>query len=292
EIQYGRDRFGRQREHVHEADMSTDGNRIFMSGYNDGFYALDSSLLIQALRGKAKCDPAMPTTPFAPGNCLKPQNADYEARTSTFPPMRSGWHHTPTKVPDRPYVFEGEESSGPSVNAITLPPSEGSPLNGIRVVQTPLQIRSSCPGSFLRMIYVGEKEYYARSGFDEDGIPLSGRLLRGDAFPKEVGYYGTEEQRFENCGESGFKPGTAPLTSSWFSAHDGVVFPDLAIYTYYGAGLRAVDISNPFMLREAGAFINKPVAQVRWASYGDQGSDVLGGQNGLDRKSTRLNSSH
>src|SRR5262249_5657173 len=44
EIQYGRDRFGRQREHVHEADMSTDGNRIFMSGYNAGFYRLDSPL--------------------------------------------------------------------------------------------------------------------------------------------------------------------------------------------------------------------------------------------------------
>jgi len=29
------------------------------------------------------------------------------------------------------------------------------------------------------------------------------------------------------------------------------------------------------MLREAGVFINKPVDRVRWASYGDQGSDVL-----------------
>jgi hypothetical protein len=286
-MQYGRDKFGNRRDHVHEADMSTDGNRIFMSGYTDGFYLLDSSLLIQSLRGKGvTCDPAMPTNPTAPEHCLKPLNAEYDppgARTTTFPPMLAGWHHTPTKVPDRPYLFEGEESNGPWVAATILPPPQGSPLTGIRVIRTPLQIRSSCQGSFLRMIYVGEKEYFAPSEFDADGNPVPGTLLRGDLFPKEVGYYGTEEQMFENCGQFGFKPGTAPLTSSWFSPHDGVVFPNLAIYTYYGAGLRAVDISNPFMLREAGAFINKPVVQVRWASYGDQGSDVLGGPNGLLR---------
>jgi hypothetical protein len=286
EMQYGRDKFGNRRANLHEADVSTDGNRIFMSEYADGFFMLDSSLLIKTLRGQATCDPAPPRTRTAPQHCLKPQNADYDppgARTTTLPPLLAGWHHTPTKVPDRPYVFEGEESGGPSVAAMTVPAPPGSPLTGLRVVRQPLQIRSSCYGSFLRMIYVGEKEYFAPSGFDAQGNPVPGTLLRGDLFPKEVGYYGTEEQRFENCGQFGFKPGTAPLTSSWFSPHDGVVFPNLAIYTYYGAGLRAVDISNPFMLREAGFFINKPVDRVRWASYGDQGSDVLGGPNGLLR---------
>jgi hypothetical protein len=278
EMQFGRDKFGNRRAHLHEADMSTDGNRIFMSEYADGFFMLDSSLLIKTLRGQAACDPAPPRTPNASQHCLKPQNADYDppgGRTTTFPPMIAGWHHTPTKVPDRPYVLEGEESGGPSVAATTV--------NGLRVVREPLQIRSSCYGSFLRMIYVGEKEYFAPSGFDAQGQPVPGTLLRGDLFPKEVGYYGTEEQRFENCGPFGFKPGTAPLTSSWFSPHDGVVFPNLAIYTYYGAGLRAVDISNPFMLRESGFFINRPVDRVRWASYGDQGSDVPGGPNGTLR---------
>lgn len=267
ELQYGRDKYGNRREQLHEASMSTDGNRIYMSGYRDGFYMLDSSLLIKTLRGQATCNAAMPTTPTAPGYCLKPLNADYEARDDTAPPLNAGWHHTPSRVPDRPFVFEGEESGGPSVAAHIV--------NGLRVVDQPLQIASSCPGSFLRMIYAGEKEYF--------GTRTGGTLLRGDLFPKAVGYYGLEEQNPENCGPNGFKPGTAPLTSSWFSPHDGITFPDLAIWTYYGAGLRAVDISNPFMPREAGAFINKPVDRVRWASYGDQGSDVPGGPNGTLR---------
>ncbi len=275
EMQYGRDKFGKRRENLHEASMSTDGNRIYMSEYRDGFFMLDSSLLVRTLRGEASCDPAPPTTRGAPVSCLKPLNADYDARDDTAPPLIAGWHHTPTRVPDRPYVFEGEESGGPSVAAMIV--------NGLRVVRQPLQIRSSCPGSFLRMIYAGEKEYFAPSGFDAQGQPVPGTLLRGDLYPKTVGYYGTEEQRPENCGRFGFLPGTAPATSSWFSPHDGLTFPNLAIWTYYGAGLRAVDISNPFMLREAGVFINKPVEAVRWASYGDQGSDVPGGPDGLLR---------
>jgi hypothetical protein len=258
EVQYGRDKYGNRREHLHEGIMSTDGNRIYMSGYRDGFYMLDTSLLMASLRGGATCNPAMPTMPTAPTYCLKPLNADYDARDDTAPPLTAGWHHTPTKVPDRPYVFEGEESGGPSVAA--------SNATGRRVVSQPLQIASSCPGSYLRMIYAGEEEYF--------GSRTGGTLLRGDLFPKAVGYYGLEEQMPENCGPNGFKPGTAPLTSSWFSPHDGITFRNVAIWTYYGAGLRAIDISNPFMLREAGVFINNPVDQVRWASYGDQGSDV------------------
>ena len=258
EAQYGRDKYGNRREHLHEAIMSTDGNRIYMSGYRDGFYLLDSSLLLETLRGQASCDDAMPTEPVAPNHCIKPLNADYDARDDTAPPLSSGWHHTPTRVPDRPFVFEGEESGGPSV--------AGSNVNGRRVIASPLQIGSACPGAFLRMTYVGEDEYF--------GQRTGGTLLRGDLWPKAVGYYGLEEQSPENCGPNGFKPGTAPLTSSWFSPHDGINFPNIAIWTYYGAGLRAIDISNPFMLRETGAFINNPVDRVRWASYGDQGSDV------------------
>ena len=266
--QYGRDKYGNRREHLHEGIMSTDGNRIYMSAYRDGFYMLDSSLLVQTLRGRASCNAAMPTSPAGGAmHCLKPLNADFDARDDTAPPINSEWHHTPIRVPDRPFIMEGGESGGPSVAATTV--------NGLRVVQQPLQIASSCPGALMRIIYAGEKEYF--------GSRTGGTLLRGDLFPKAIGYYATEEQNPENCGEFGFKPGSAPLTSSWFSPHDGVVFPSLGIWTYYGAGLRAIDISNPFMPREVGVFINKPVEKVRWASYGDQGSDVPGGPGGTLR---------
>ena len=54
---------------------------------------------------------------------------------------------------------------------------------------------------------------------------------------------GSRSRTPANCGPNGFNPGTAPPTSSWFSPHDGITFRNVAIWTYYGAGVQAVDIS-------------------------------------------------
>jgi hypothetical protein len=141
-------------------------------------------------------------------------------------------------------------------------------------VLQPVRISSACPGSFIRTIYIGDSAYYVPSGFDAQGQRVPGHRLRGDLAPATVGRFGTEEQQLENCGPDGFKPGTAPLDSSWFSPHQALVFPNIAFVSYYGAGLRAIDISDPFILREVGHFINKPVRTVRWASWGITGESV------------------
>ncbi len=253
---------GYPRAHTHEAIVSTDGNRFYVSQWQDGFLMLDSSKLIRTLRGQDTCDPNQVTTPWGGADhCIKPLNVNYEARATALP---IGWSHTPMRVPDRPYLFEISESPGPAV----------ARDSSSRVLQPP-RIASTCPGSFIRMIYIGEDGYFAIGGFDAQGQRIPALGLRGDLYPTPLSQFGTEEQKFENCGPDGFKPGTAPLTS-WFSPHEGLVFPNLAIVTYYGAGLRAIDISNPFILREVGYFINKPVETVRWASYGVMGNQVAG----------------
>jgi hypothetical protein len=43
-----------------------------------------------------------------------------------------------------------------------------------------------------------------------------------------------------------------------FTSHNQTVFPNVALLAYYGGGLRAVDISNPKSVSEAGAFVPKP----------------------------------
>ena len=262
--QYGLDKFGSPRAHTHEGVVSTDGNRIYVSQWLDGFLMLDSSKLMRTLRGQDSCDPNQVTTPDGGADhCIKPLNANYDARAAVLP--IGGWSHTPMRVPDRPYLFEGSESLGPAV---------AKDASG-QVIQ-PVQIASTCPGSLLRMLYIGEDGYVALAGFNTQGQRIPAWGLRGDLYPTPLSHFGTDEQKLENCGPDGFKPGTAPLTSSWFSPHNGLVFPNLAFVTYYGAGLRAIDISNPLILREVGYFINAPVGTVRWASYGiagDWGSD-------------------
>jgi len=237
-------------EHTHEATMSTDGRRIYLSQYNAGFFMLDSTALIESLRGGPACDPSPPTSPDAQGHCVTLLNPDIDARLDTDPPFSDEWHHTSLKVPDRPYLVELAESGGPSYD-----PETGN-------------ITSNCPGSFLRLLYIGEDEWTNQTGSE----PV---LMRGDLNPEMVGGYGTPEQQLENCTPTGFKEGTAPPIS-WFSPHDAIVFPNLIISTYYGAGLRAIDIANPYLPVEVGFFLNKPVEDVRWCSYGSCQPAVIG----------------
>lgn len=238
-------------ENTHEATMSTDGRRIYQSQYRAGFFMLDSSRLIESLRGGPPCNPTPPTTPSAAGYCLTLLNPDVDSRQDSAPPFVGEWYHTSLKVPDRPYLVQLQESGGPSFNRETG------------------EIVSNCPGAFLRLLYVGEDEWTNQTS---SAGPV---LLRGDLNPETVGAYGTPEQRVENCTRTGFKEGTAPPIA-WFSPHDAVVFPDLVITTYYGAGLRAIDIANPYLPVEVGSFLNKPVDEVRWCSYGACRAPVIG----------------
>lgn len=231
---------------THEAIMSTDGRRIYVSQYQTGVFLLDSSNLLRSLRKGIDCDSSPPNSTPGERHCLTLLNPDIDAREDTAPPFNQEWHHTPIKVPDRPYLLEISESTGPSWD------EENEEI-----------LTANCPGAFTRMIYIGEDEF--RQDPDDGGA-----LLRGDLDPETVGVFGLPEQELRNCGKDGWKPGTAALPA-WFSPHDAVIFPNIAFVTYYGAGLRAIDISNPYVPAEAGYFFNNPVDEVRWASYGIQG---------------------
>lgn len=241
---------------THEAVMSTDGRRIYMAQMQAGFLMVDSTRLINTLRsggkltatpGPTDCNPAAPSAPDAEGFCLTALNRDVNARDRSVPPILSEWYHTPIKVPGRPYlVLLSESREAQSAEQVSANPNDGLG-----------PVRPTCPGSLARILYVGEQEYYWSYG-DEKG------LMRGDLFPKTVGVYGTMEQLFENCTATGHKPGTAQIRGA-YSPHDGLVFPHIMFITYYGGGLRAIDISNPFTPVEVGYFFGKPVDKVRWA---------------------------
>jgi hypothetical protein len=54
---------------------------------------------------------------------------------------------------------------------------------------------------------------------------------------------------------------------SWPFTHNVIAFPDLEIATWCSGGLRAIDVSNPFMPFEVGYFFNKPEADARWWGF-------------------------
>lgn len=241
---------------THEAVMSVDGKRIYMAQLQQGFFMLDSSRLITTLRsgGKLKalpgpvdCDPRAPTAPGDEGYCITILNPDIDARDRSTPPFNGEWYHTPIKVPGRPYMVVLSESreAQSAVQTGTDPNDALGP------------VRPTCPGGLARILYVGEQEYYFQYG-DERGP------MHGDLYPKTIGVFGTMEQLFENCGPTGHKRGTAEIRAA-YAPHDGLVLPHIMFITYYGGGLRAIDISNPFTPVEVGYFFGKPVEKVRWA---------------------------
>ena len=226
---------------THEAIMSTDGRQISVSQLKGGVFLLDSTDLLASLRTDAGCKGSSPVSMPGDEHCLTLLNPDASAREDTALPFNQEWQHTPIKIPDRPYLLALTESSGPTWDA-----------------ENEVRIRGNCPGAFTRIVYVGE---------DTSKRKFS---MPGDRHPETIGVFALPEQDNTNCNQQGWKPGTAAFPA-WFSPHDALVFPNIAFATYYGAGLRAIDISNPSTPKEAGYFFNDPVSEVRWASYGLKG---------------------
>jgi hypothetical protein len=77
--------------------------------------------------------------------------------------------------------------------------------------------------------------------------------------PQIVSRYMVPENLEANCFVGG--PGD-PALQREFSAHQQLVFPNLFFISWYSAGLRAWDISNPVLPLEVGVFVPKPAAQV------------------------------
>gem|GEM_PF-991152 len=77
--------------------------------------------------------------------------------------------------------------------------------------------------------------------------------------PQFVSRYLVPENLEANCFVGG--PGD-PALQREFSPHQHLVFPNLFFTSWYSAGLRAWDISNPVLPMEVGVFVPRPAAQV------------------------------
>jgi hypothetical protein len=225
---------------THEAIMSTDGTRIYVAQPMVGFLQLDSSNLVQSLRGNGDCDPASPEDLPGDEHCLTVHDPDIESALEAQEPIQDGWHHTLQAVPDRPFMLALAESSGTSGTDPTNPDDY-----------------ASCPGGQIRV-------------FSTEDSTLD---------PEPVGRYSLPEQRPENCRSDGWNPDDVAWPG-WLTPHFSIAFPNLVIATYYSGGLRAIDISNPREPTEIGHFFNEPVSAVRWATYGLDGESESGDDGG------------
>jgi len=80
-----------------------------------------------------------------------------------------------------------------------------------------------------------------------------------ERFPQQLSRYMVPENLEANCFPGG--PGDPTLLRD-FSPHQQLVFPNLFFISWYSAGLRAWDISNPVLPMEVGVFVPKPVPNI------------------------------
>jgi len=210
---------------THDATFSLDGKTVHMAQQHFGYLQLDSTPLATG----QPCNPETPSSPKAAGHCLTVKNPDLEAPILPFGNGVATVHGV-VKIPGRPYVSLQHEGH-------------------------------TCPYGGITLAYVGTSETFAA------GAPGLGRF-RGDLFPRIVGVFGLPENQVDRCPREGVPPGRNTLTAERLrtshTVHNVLAFPNIMFATWYGGGLRAIDISNPYAPFELGFFFNKPAREVRW----------------------------
>ena len=231
---------------THDNTFSLDGKRIHLAQSKYGYLQLDSSALAEGKPCNAKPAPSVTAT----GHCLSVLPT-FKALAAFGTEVANV--HGVVAIPGRPYVALQHEGH-------------------------------DCPYGGITFAYIGNKDGF--SSFDvqkgtltkPDGAAVG--AFRGDMFPRNVGTFSVPEQNADRCPKKGEQLpastgmmgmyGTDVLRSSK-TVHNALAFPSILFATWYGGGLRAVDITNPYTPFELGYFFNKPAPEVRWCAEGAAG---------------------
>lgn len=250
---------------THDHTWSIDGTRIHMAQTRYGYLQIDSS----AIANGTNCDVKAATNPNAFGSCL--------SVIPGFQPLPNAFQiastHGVVKIPGRPYVMLAHEGY-------------------------------QCPYGGITMAFVGDQNSFSFNTYDMANkvfVPGQGGSVgafRADLQPRTVGTFFIPEQQPDRCPKPSDQiPATTGQTGIYGldvmanakSVHDIIAFPNIAFATWYGAGLRAIDISNPLQPYEVGFFFPKAAPEVRWCnSQGGACGDVEVDAEGLPVRQKNL----
>ena len=231
---------------THDVTWSLDGKRMHLAQTKYGYLQIDSSAIAEG----RSCNTAAATSASASGYCL--------SVLPNFKPLAAfGTEvanvHGVVSIPGRPYVALQHEGH-------------------------------ACPFGGITFAYVGNREGFSTYDRQTGTLTAAGGAavgaFRGDLFPRNVGTFSLPEQNADRCPKAGDTiPQTTAGTGIYGSdimrssktVHNALAFPSVLFATWYGGGLRAVDISNPYTPFELGYFFNKPAPEVRWCAEGAAG---------------------
>ena len=249
----------RQNNMLHSLSVSDDGERVYVAGGNAGFYVLNSSGVAHArngdlVRGTAGCNPR--STVASDRGVLDAARLGKIARDCL--------HMVVSDDPGLEAFLESDASDAAKTARYLVlmtrsrldvhPPFSSSTgiHSAVFVPERPAQVRGNTAG---RPAYVWLSD-------ENGGCPLMhARMVsvESETTPVMVGAFAIPDNQMDEClTQANTEPSGEPRRRVPQQNHNPTIFRNLLFTSWYGHGLRAIDISNPYNPREVGYALTLP----------------------------------
>jgi hypothetical protein len=245
---------------LHSVSVTADGERVYVAGTTAGFYVINSEGIAhhrdaELVAGSAGCNAR--TTIVAPDGALD---------GAKLPVVANDCLHM--VVNDDPglkaYLASGASAQAKAQRYLVLltrsrfdvyPPVNASPTgthSAVFVPDRPAQVRGNTKG---RPAYVWLSD-------ENGGCPLNyARMVsvESEITPFMIGAFAIPDNQMEEClTQATTEPNGQPRQQVAQQNHNPTVFKNMVFTTWYGHGLRAIDISRPQTPREVGYAMPAP----------------------------------
>jgi hypothetical protein len=255
----------REQNRLHSVSVTDDGERVYVAGTTAGFYVLDSEAIgratdAQLAAGTAGCNQR--STVVTSGGAID---------ASKLPALANDCLHMVVNNDPGLKAFLASNAS-PETKASrylvlltrsrfdVYPPVNALPTgthSAVFVPNRPARVRGNAKG---RPAFVWLSD-------ENGGCPLNyARMVsvEAEATPIMVGAFAIPDNQIEEClDQATTEPNGAQRRRVPQQNHNPTIFKNLVFTTWYGHGLRAIDISNPYNPREVGYALTIPQGVAR-----------------------------
>lgn len=255
----------RQNNMLHSLSVSDDGERIYVAGGNAGFYVLSS----EAIARNNDRDLAAGRAPCNRRSTIVSVNGAIDAGRLTQV-ARDCLHMIVNDDPGlKAYLASDASDAAKAARYLVLmtrsrfdvhPPYSSLPTgihSAVFVPNRPARVRGNDAG---RPAYVWLTD-------ENFGCPLMHARMVSvevESTPAMIGAFAIPDNRLGDCLEqANTEPNGDPRRRVFQQNHNPTVFENLVFNGWYGHGIRAIDISNPYMPREVGHAVTVPHGMAR-----------------------------
>jgi len=255
----------REQNRLHSVSVTDDGERVYVAGTTAGFYVLDSEAIARATDaqlagGTAGCNQR--STIVTSGGAID---------AAKLPALANDCLHMVVNNDPGLKAFLASNAS-PDTKASrylvlltrsrfdVYPPVNAQPTgthSAVFVPNRPSRVRGNTKG---RPAFVWLSD-------ENGGCPLNyARMVsvEAEATPIMVGAFAIPDNQIEEClDQATTEPNGAQRRRVPQQNHNPTIFKNLVFTTWYGHGLRAIDISNPYNPREVGHALTIPQGVAR-----------------------------